>query len=79
MKHYNIIGILITDRLKHANKVHKILSKYGHDISTRLGLHNNKDESPNGLIIIEVDEKSFKTIEEDLKKLSGVKVKSMRL
>ena len=78
MKNYNIIGILITDRLKHANKVHKILSKYGHDISTRLGLHNNKDNSPNGLIIIEVEDSSYKKLKDELNQIEGIKIKSMK-
>lgn len=78
MKKYNIIGINVTDRLKHVESIQKILTRYGSDIGTRLGLHDNKDNSPNGLIIVEVDTKSFKALSEDLKKVSGIVVKSMR-
>ena len=78
MKKYNIIGINVTDRLKHVESIQKVLTNYGHDISTRLGLHNNKDDSPNGLILIEVETKSFKPISEELKKIEGIQLKSMR-
>ena len=78
MKKYNIIGINVTNRLKHVESIQKILTKYGHDISTRLGLHNNKDDSPNGLILVEVETKSFKPLLEELKKIEGIQIKSMR-
>ena len=78
MKKYNIIGINVTNRLKHVDSVQKVLTKYGHDISTRLGLHNNKDDSPNGLILVEVESKSFKPLLEELKVIDGLKLKSMK-
>ena len=78
MKKYNIIGINVTDRLKHVEPIQKVLTKYGHDIGTRLGLHNNKDDSPNGLILVEVETKSFKSLSEELKKIGGIQLKSMR-
>ncbi len=78
MKEYNIIGIHVNDRTRDANKIQEILSRFGHHISTRLGLHDKESDSPNGLIIIEVDEKSFGMLQKELGKLDGIEVKSMR-
>lgn len=78
MNTYNIVGIHATDRLKHAELIQKVLTKYGHHISTRLGIHNRCDESPNGVILIEIDPASFNGLKTDLSKIAGLEVKSMK-
>ncbi|MFP4190040.1 MAG: hypothetical protein ACLFSL_03300 [Candidatus Woesearchaeota archaeon] len=78
MKKYNIIGIHITDRIKHVETVQKILTRHGHGVSTRLGLHNARDNSPNGLIIIEVENETFAPLKKELKKIEGIEIKNMR-
>jgi hypothetical protein len=55
MEQHVIIGIHITNRVKHVPEVQKVLTKFGCSIKTRLGLHEaGKDHcSPNGLVLIE--------------------------
>ncbi len=50
-----IMGIKLMERRKSASKVQELLSEYGCDITTRLGLHiaSSKTCSPHGLIILE--------------------------
>ncbi len=50
-----ILGVHITDRLQHASQVQDILTEYGCNIKTRLGLHEVYNVcSPNGLLILEL-------------------------
>lgn len=53
--HY-IIGIHISDRVKHVPSVQTVLTNYGCFIKTRLGLHETSDSScsPNGLLLVEL-------------------------
>ena len=51
-----IVGVHITDRVKHAVEVQNILTEYGCHIKTRLGLHELAEGdscSPSGLVIVE--------------------------
>lgn len=55
-KDHIIVGVHVTDRVKHAGEVQGVLTTYGCDIKTRLGLHEVGPEascSPNGLLLIE--------------------------
>jgi hypothetical protein len=49
------MGIKLMERMKSAAKFQELLSEYGCEISTRLGLHVTSEDfcSPNGLIILE--------------------------
>ena len=78
MKKYNIIGVHVTDRIKKVNDVQKILTKYGHDIRTRLGLHETSENSPNGVILIEVESPSYKVLKDELSKIDGIELKVMK-
>jgi hypothetical protein len=51
-----ILGVHITDRLKEAVEVQKLLTAYGNSIKTRLGLHEIADGSSaaNGLLLLEM-------------------------
>lgn len=79
-KHY-IYGVHITERLKSAVEVQKILTEYGCNIKTRLGLHEISDEScsPRGLLILELcgDEGKIEAMTKALRELEGVEVKGM--
>ncbi|MGB8452869.1 MAG: hypothetical protein WCD89_11135 [Anaerocolumna sp.] len=50
-----IMGIKLMERMKTASKFQELLSEYGCEISTRLGLHVASTDacSPHGLIILE--------------------------
>ena len=78
MKKYNVIGIHATDRLKHAGRIQKVLTKYGRHIGTRLGIHDSCDNSPNGLIVVEVDNALYMDLKKELSEIDGLEVKSMR-
>ena len=51
-----ILGVHITDRVKHATRVQEVLTQYGCQIKTRIGLHDVSESvcSPNGLLLLEM-------------------------
>ncbi|MBN2686113.1 MAG: hypothetical protein JXR40_12590 [Pontiellaceae bacterium] len=53
MDKHIIVGVHIADREKHASQVQQIFTKYGAQIRTRLGLHDDVC-SANGLILLEM-------------------------
>lgn len=56
MKHSHvIIGVHVTERTKHVPEVQKVLTEFGCNIKTRLGLHEASENvcSPSGLILLE--------------------------
>ena len=76
-----IVGIHITNRMKKAKAVQKVLTKYGCHIKTRLGLHEVKGRAceSNGIILLEVvgcENGDCKLIEK-LAAIKGVDVKEM--
>ena len=81
MRDHRIVGVHITDRATHASEVQVILSKYGKNIRTRLGLHevSENSASPNGLIILEVvgGNPEIDALSDELRHLKGVQVQSM--
>jgi hypothetical protein len=81
MKDHRIVGVHITDRVTHAGEVQNILSKYGKNIRTRLGLHeiSENSASPNGLIILEAvgSNQEIDALSDELRRLKGVQVQSM--
>jgi hypothetical protein len=54
--HHIILGVHITNRTQNVNKVQDLLTAYGCNIKTRLGMHLVSQDlcSPNGLIILEM-------------------------
>ncbi|MDF2586787.1 MAG: hypothetical protein K0S41_628 [Anaerocolumna sp.] len=77
-----IMGIKLKERVKTASKVQELLSKYGCDISTRLGLHITSPDacSPNGLIILEFIDDSDDTVdkfEKELVEIADVDIQKM--
>lgn len=51
-----IVGIHVTDRLKEAPELQKLLTQYGCNIKTRVGLHEASEGfcSAKGMIILEL-------------------------
>ena len=76
-----ILGVHIDDRIKEVPDVQKILTKYGCQIKTRIGLHHVDEKfcSPRGLILLELygDEKILGEMTDTLSKLDGVEVQKM--
>ena len=79
-KHY-IYGVHVTERLKSAVDVQKILTEYGCNIKTRIGLHDiNGDEcAGTGLLILELvgDEGKIQEMSGKLQQIEGIEVKGM--
>lgn len=75
-----IYGVHITDRLHHASQVQDVLTEYGCNIKTRLGLHECQTVcSPNGLLILEMagDQDRCRELRDKLNAVEGVEVKEM--
>lgn len=77
-----IMGIKLEERIQSATKVQELLSKYGCEISTRIGLHVASAEacSPQGLIVLEfIDdaEDSVAEFEEELSKIDNLVIQKM--
>lgn len=77
-----ILGFVLHDRVNKASKVQELLTKYGCEINTRLGLHIASEDtcSKEGLILLEfVDnvDKEVKEFEKELKDIAEVEVQKM--
>lgn len=81
MNQHVILGIHLAHRLQHAPRVQQLLSAYGCQIKTRIGLHDagNGYCSSAGLILLELagDPVKGRELERKLKALRGVQVKRM--
>ncbi len=81
MNDHRIVGIHITDRAQNAGDVQRVLSKYGKNIRTRLGLHEVRENaaSPEGLILLETvgPSEDADALSNELRRLPGVQVQSM--
>ena len=70
-----ILGVQVTNRLENIQDVQKILTEYGCNIKTRLGLHEVTEShcSTVGLLILETygDEADILQIESKLRRLKG--------
>lgn len=80
MTHF-ILGVHITDRLKDAATVQRLLTEYGTHIKTRLGLHEVEpgSASPQGLVLLEVvgDAPVCEGLAAKLNAIEGVEVQQM--
>jgi len=76
-----ILGVQVTNRVKNAREVQEVLTEYGCNIKTRLGLHEVTEAvcSTVGLLILEMhgDVKQIKEMEARLKAVHGIVVKKM--
>ncbi len=81
MNTYFILGIRATNRLTQSCKVQEILTEYGCQIKTRLGLHHVVEgECPiHGLILLELcgDMAKCEELEQKLSAVTGLEVKKM--
>jgi hypothetical protein len=76
-----ILGVQVSNRVENILDVQKILTEYGCNIKTRLGLHEVTEShcSNVGLLILETygNEADIRQMESKLKKLKGLTVKKM--
>jgi hypothetical protein len=76
-----VLGIQVTNRVEKVPDVQKILTDYGCNIKTRLGLHEVSKSvcSTQGLLLLDTygDEAEILEVEKKLKKVKGLVVKKM--
>jgi hypothetical protein len=76
-----VLGVQVTNRVKNALEVQGILTEFGCNIKTRLGLHELTDAtcSTIGLLIIETygEVAKIREMETRLKAVHGIVVKKM--
>ena len=74
-----VFGVHITERTESVPKVQMVLSKYGCNIRTRLGLHDADSTScsPSGLLLIDAFGTEVEDFYLELKALKGVDVQRM--
>ena len=79
-KHY-IVGIHVDDRIKRASDVQQLLTDYGCNIKTRIGLHEVTGQfcAGYGLILLEMigDPAKIKELAQKLDAIEGVSVQQM--
>jgi hypothetical protein len=80
MDKHIIVGVHVTNRLKKVPDVQRLLSEYGCNIKTRLGLHEVENVcSPNGLLLLEMygeDSVCFE-LADKLAAVDGIEVQRM--
>lgn len=82
MNCYNIMTLIVNNRIKNAVKLQDVLTEAGCIIKTRLGLHEAGDACTNdGLIILQLagSGEEIKTLESKLNAVEGVKAKSIQI
>ncbi|MBF0121413.1 MAG: hypothetical protein HQK79_21495 [Desulfobacterales bacterium] len=76
-----ILGVQVTNRVENILEVQKILTEYGCNIKTRLGLHdlNENTCSSVGLLLLETygEEAKIHEMEAKLKGIKGLDVQKM--
>ena len=81
MDKHLILGVHVTDRVNHVSEVQQVLTEYGCNIKTRLGLHDADKNfcSPTGLLILEMiaDNQEANEMKEKLNAIEGVEVQTM--
>jgi hypothetical protein len=80
MRTHYILGVHVTDRLRDAAVVQRLLTEYGTSIKTRLGLHDVEagTPGPQGLVLLElVDSRACEALTNQLKGIAGVDVQQM--
>lgn len=74
-----IVGVHVTERVKHVTFVQKVLTEFGCYIKTRLGLHTASDDfcSSSGLILLEMldNKEIINSLIEQLNDIEGVEAK----
>jgi hypothetical protein len=81
MDKHIIAGVHITERVRHAAEIQNVLTEFGCQIRTRLGLHEADKGlcSPNGLILLDLvdDEARIDELKKKLTAINGVEVQTM--
>ena len=79
---YNIMTLILNNRIKNAVKLQDVLTESGCIIKTRLGLHEAGDTCQNeGLIILQLtgSDEEVAVLEQKLNSVEGVKAKNIQI
>ena len=79
---YNIMTLILNNRIKNAVKLQDVLTESGCIIKTRLGLHEAGDACKNeGLIILQLtgSDEEVAALEQKLNFVEGVKAKNIQI
>lgn len=82
MNCYNVMTMILNNRIKNAVKLQDVLTESGCMIRARIGLHEAGDACTNeGLIILQLtgSNEEIKGLEEKLNSVEGVKAKNVQL
>ena len=74
----HIVSITVKERNDEVPEVQKVLTKYGKNIISRLGLHNT-GKNKQGLIIIAYEGQDVQNFIDELEKIEKIDVKSMKI
>ena len=80
MDSHVIMGLHLTDRFHQANAVQALLTEYGSQIRTRVGLHRTEElGTAQGVILLELvgDEARWREMGRKLRLIPGVEVEAM--
>ncbi len=81
LKKHIVFGVHVTDRLKRVEAVQHLLSEYGCNIKTRLGLHEVGENacSPSGIVLLEMwgEEAHCLSLGQKLDAIDGIEVQKM--
>jgi len=76
-----VLGLLVTNRVENAPQVQKVLTDYGCNIKTRIGLHEVTENlcAPAGLILLELfgGDQAYAEVEGKLREIKGLQVQKM--
>jgi hypothetical protein len=76
---HTIFGIRISDRTENVPAVQALLTKYGCNIRTRLGIHDadNTSCSPSGVVLVDVFGPETDDFYAELQRLNGIELQRM--
>jgi len=76
---HTIVAVHITDRLKEAVDIQRVLTQFGNIVKTRLGLHEVDAGGMSGLLLLDVIPPAEKIAEfvNALEQIEGVEVKTI--
>lgn len=81
MENHLVFGIHVSDRTRNAVEVQKLLTEYGCNIKTRIGLHHVDQQicATSGVILLEMfgDESLCRELGDKLRQLAGVDLQQM--
>lgn len=71
-----IISILVKERIENVPDIQRILTKYGKNIISRLGLHNIGKDG-NDLIVLVYEGEDVESLIKELKEVKNIEIKNM--